>query len=142
MLIKYIRPLAFIIAVGLLPLGLAVAAPISLTEDEEAAMTQEPPLTQTDIDQFIQFGPELMAAGESEAEDAVDTVSAKIGWSRIRTAYIGSKIGLGYSLLKDPEGTMAIVEMGLILESYLPTDTERELIENNLDALDNMLNNR
>ena len=139
MIRKYLVVSLIAAALCLTGASYVAATPISLTETEEAAMANEPALTQAEIDQFIAFGPELVAAGESPEEDAVDKVSQKAGWSRIRTAYIGSKIGLGYSMLIDPEGTRAIVDMGLIPPGYMPTESEQELIKQNFEALDKMI---
>lgn len=139
MLKKYLVVFIMVAAFLLAGASCVTATPISLTEEEEAAMANEPALTQAEIDLFITFGPEMVAAGQSPEEDAMDKVSQKAGWSRIRTAYVGSKIGLGYSLIIDPEGTRSIVDTGLIPPNYLPTENEQELIKQNFEALDKMI---
>lgn len=105
------------------------ATPLELSVEEEALLNKEPPLTQKEIETFIEIAPKLMAAGESPDENAIMRVTAPLGWTKVRTVYIGAKVGLGYAMLTDPEQTLLLLENGLLPESYFPTEEEFELLK-------------
>lgn len=128
--------LALVLVIALSAFTSAPAATIKMTEELTAAFANEPPLTAEEVEVFIAHLPEFMAAGQDPAEDAVMKVAAPLGWSDVRTAYISTKVGIGYTMLLDPQSIQGLVEMELIPAASVPTPAELELIKQRQSALD------
>lgn len=133
---KLILYVVFVIIAGVWPCMAAPAAAQSLPPDTAAALAQEPPLNQADIDAFILYGPTLIRASRTNDVDAGAAALASAGWSVIRSSYVVSKISNGYAISVQPQMARAMLESASMPDVLIPTATEQELIKQNMSALD------
>ena len=96
-----------------------------------AALEKETPLTQADVDVYLQFLPQM---NEMMANPAgITDFYTKAGWSEVRFSYVMTKVGLGLALVNG--ATAQQLEMDQLPKVLHPSEAELELIRKNNDAL-------
>ena len=105
----------------------AVAQPAAGTEafgpEVLAALAQEPPLAQEDVDAYLKALPQLLSGATPQ----------EAGFTETRLAYVSTKIGLAQTLTLLPAEALPLDKIPEVLR---PTRQEMELVKNNLPALE------
>ena len=99
---------------------------------ELAAMANEPPLTQADIDTFMKMLPKIEEAGNSP--EAIFKLYQDNGVSPQRFAMIGSKMTVGLMMAQGVTREQ-VVASGQFLEFMIPSDAEVAIVKNNMEAI-------
>ena len=93
-------------------------------EDESrklmAAYAKEPPLTQADIEAYVNY---LTLLALDPAPERIPEICEEIGLSEIRLTLIGTKLDLALILAEQPE-------------VFRPTDEDMKLLGDNIEALE------
>lgn len=124
MIVKYLLSLS-------LGLVLALAPAVSFAQEMDAALAQEPPLTQADVDGYIKILPKFPAAAGDPA--AVVKLKKETGWTETHFIYVTKKMGLAYALAMGMSAEE--LEMDKIPQALRPSKVEVTLVKKNLPAL-------
>lgn len=96
----------------------------------QAAWAQEPPLEQSDIDNYLGLWPQMMdMAQQGFAKEDFRKIFKQANWSDIHGSYVMAKMNMALILLEAPE-----LEAKFALsmpEGSLPSDAEMELVRKN-----------
>jgi hypothetical protein len=136
MLKKMITAVAFCLV---LACGQAFAADAAADAQQEqaiaaamAAMANQPPLTQADIDAFIELSPKMAAAANDQA--AVLKLVQESGIAPERLGLISTKISIGFALAQGMTREQMSAN-GQVPEFMFPSDAETALIKENTNAI-------
>lgn len=130
----FILLIVVLIALTAMP---AIAAKREATpEQTEALFAKQSPLTQSDIDIFIEHAPALLAA---MTNDEIKAAAKTAGLSSIRSVYVTEKIKIGYGMLSRPDLGALLLENNATLKAFVPTEQEMKLIKRNQTALKRVL---
>lgn len=103
----------------------------------QAAWVQEPPLDQTDIDNYILVWPRLMDFAQKDLiKEDFRPFFQEVGWNDVHGSYVLTKMNLALILLEAPE-----LEAKLKLsmpDNALPSAAESELVKHNYDRINRM----
>lgn len=120
----------FMTIIGLCHSGKAMADDIEIDETLAAALAQEAPLTQADIDKFIRYFPELDRAADDDA--ATQKILRQAQWTKTRMVYVVFKIGYTLTMLEEPESEAFFQSF---FPEFMPLESERALIQHNIDKV-------
>lgn len=122
---------AVLVALTAMP---ALAAKRDATpEQTEALFAKQAPLSQNDIDIFI----ENYAAFKSLSDNAsFNRLADETGLSSIRVGYIKTKIEFGYIIVQRPDYKEHLENQSDMPRSLIPSDAEISLIKRNEKKLD------
>ena len=110
---------------------------VSTALAEEDIFAGEPPLTQTDIDNYLKLGPEALKAVENNDIPGLSRILKPTGIDQMRAYFFYTKISCGYVMLIAPDMVDSLLSS--IPPSGMPNEAELALIEKNLDAIDNLI---
>lgn len=127
------RKFLWILALLLLVAGMNVSAAMA----EEDVFAGQPPLTQTDIDNYLKLGPDALRAVENNDISGLSRILKPTGIDQMRAYFFYTKISCGYVLLIAPD--MAADLLSSIPPSGMPNEAELALIEKNLDAINSLI---
>ena len=96
-----------------------------------AALEKEGPLTQADVDVYLQFLPQMNKMMADPA--SVTDFYSKAGLSEVRFSYLVTKIGLGLALVNG--ATAEQLSMDQLPKVLHPSEAELDLVRKNNDAL-------
>lgn len=127
---KTLISFVFVIVLGLFHNGKALANDIEIDDALAAALAQEAPLTQEDIDKFIKYFPELdRIVGDDIAQQ---NILRQAQWTETRMIYVVFKIGYTLVMLEEPESEAFFQTF---FPEFMPLESERALIEQNVDKV-------
>lgn len=104
----------------------------------EAVFAKEPPITQTDIDNFIKITPYMTQNASVNDIAKIMEIFEQAGWTEIRASYVSAKTINAYAINKDPEAR-SLMESAGIPSILMPTDAEMALVLKNFETLDKAL---
>lgn len=134
MLKRSLSVLSLVLLLSAVPALAQSEASDEISPEIIAALKNEPPLTQADIDTFIKIMPEMSKAAEKDPAQAVK-IYEKAGLTENRFGLIFSKVTLGMFVASGiPKETLTSGQD--VPEVLVPSDAEIELIKKNLEALE------
>ena len=109
-------------------------AQVPTTEAEVlAAFAKEGPLTQKDIDGYITMLPKMQAAAGDQAK--AEAVFKESGFSEIRGAYVGGKMGIAMMMVQLGDQADAVLSQQQVPDALKPSKEEIELVKKNMDKI-------
>lgn len=133
---KVILSLALILTTCLCAVPASMAQSNDHAAMMEAVFAEEPPLTQTDIDNFLKIGPDMVKAALANDTASAAKALKQVNWTETRGSYITAKISNAYAIQLNPEMARSMLESAGMPKFLLPTDSELALVQSNIAALD------
>lgn len=128
--------MVIMLVTGLCHSGKALAGDIEIDDALAAALAREAPLTQTDVDKFIRYFPELDHAADDDA--ATQNILRQAQWTETRMVYVVFKIGYTLVMLEDPESEAFFQNF---FPEFMPLKSERALIQHNIEKISALIEN-
>ena len=102
----------------------------------EALFAKEAPLTQADVDKFIEIGPDMVQAATANDVAKAAEILNQVGWTETRGSFVTAKISNAYAINLNPDMAKSMLEAAGMPATLMPTDAEMALVQKNIAALD------
>lgn len=135
-MVKTLFAILIMATMGFFPSGNALADDIEIDDALAAALAQEAPLTQTDIDKFIKYFPELdCVTGDDIAQQ---NILRQAQWTETRMIYVVFKVGYTLVMLEEPDSEAFFQTF---FPEFMPLESERALIQQNIEKVSALIEN-